>query len=102
MNEVKLLRLLSGETMLAKVLADDDKTVTLKDPLVIMVIPGKNANQHNIALVPWVEFSPDKTFELKSEHIVAIMTPDKKLESGYISQTSGIALPVNQGLILDS
>jgi hypothetical protein len=100
---VKLIRLLTGEELIAEMIADndDDNLVVIKNPLRIIVIPAKSTPQNpTVGFAPWMEFSEDKTFELDKSHILCIMNPMREFLNQYNSAFGGIIAPTTSSIIL--
>lgn len=90
---VKLVKLLTGEDLLADIVMTD-RTVIVKNPVRVIVMPNKlDPKTPQIGLAPWAEFSDDKSITLDRSHVVAIMTPVKEFINQYNSMFGGIVLP---------
>jgi len=99
-KDIKLIRLLSGEDLLTEVVSDTGFKVTIKNPLRVVIIPGKSTpNSPTVGLAPWAEFSEDDEFVLDNQHIIAIMRPVKEFVSQYNSAFSGIITPSSSLLV---
>lgn len=92
MAEVKLIRMSSGEDVVANITKQDEKTTTLENPIV--AIPTQ-AGQ--IGFAPWAPILDKKlkTVDVKNDFIVFIAEADedivnqfKKMYGGIISKTS--------------
>jgi hypothetical protein len=100
---VKLIRLLTGEELIAELVFDDNQTnkIVIKNPLRILVIPAKSTPQNpTVGFAPWMEFSEDKKFELDKQHILCIMTPMREFINQYNSAFGGIIAPTSSSIIL--
>lgn len=104
---VKIVKLLTGEELLAKVLPSSNEIVKMENPVRIVVIPQKPNMQYDpnrapsIGFAPWAEFSDDREFVIDKSHVVAIMTPIKQFVDQYNTMFSKIVTP-QSGLILPS
>lgn len=96
-QQVKMIRLFSGELILAKLSSidfSDKKTLTLQEPIKIIIVPGRTQNANpTIALLPWNEFSHDKSVDINTDYIVSIETPVKEFVTQYSSVVSGLMIP---------
>lgn len=96
---VKIIKLLTGEELIAKVLPSSDSVVILQNPVRIVVIPPDPRMQFdpkkssNIGLAPWAEFTDDKEFVLDKSHVLAIMNPIKEFATQYSSMFGGLVVP---------
>ena len=97
---IKIVKLLTGEEILAKVLPSSDYVVIMENPVRIVVMPNKiDPKTPNIGFAPWAEFSDDKTFTIDKSHVVAIMTPIKEFVNRYNTMFGKLVTP-QSGLIL--
>ena len=93
---VKLLRLKSGEDIIADVtLVDTEDTIKLENPAMLMPIPGHaHGGQVSMGFGPWAPFSDDKNFEIPRDWLVYISTPNMDLLNQYNQMFgSGIVVP---------
>ena len=96
MMNVKLLRLKSGEDIIADVtLVDTEDTIKLETPAMLMPIPGHaHGGQVSMGFGPWAPFSDDKQFEIPRDWLVYISTPNMDLLNQYNQMFgSGIVVP---------
>jgi len=94
MINVKLLRLKSGEDIIADVtLVDTEDTIKIENPAILMPM-GDKGGQMQMGFGPWAPFSDDKEFEIPRDWIVFISTPGKDLINSYNQMFgSGIVVP---------
>ena len=94
MINVKLLRLKSGEDIIADVtLVDTEDTIKVENPAILMPM-GDKGGQMSMGFGPWAPFSDDKEFEIPRDWIVFISTPGKDLINSYNQMFgSGIVVP---------
>ena len=96
MANVKIIKLITGEELLADVPLEHVDPLRIKNPVRIIVMPNKiDPKTPNIGFAPWAEFSDDKTFELDKDHILCIMTPIKEFVAQYTSMFGGIVIPTS-------
>ena len=93
MPNTKLVRLFSGEDILAKVISGSD-SVTLQEP--ILILP---AGEGRIGFSPYCPFT-ESDITVKNEHVVFIVEPTSALSDNYLQATTGITVPSNGGLIV--
>lgn len=102
-HNVKLIRMLTGEDIIAEVISDaiNSQKILIKNPVRVMLIPNKSTPQTpTVGFAPWFEFTEDKNFELDMTHVLCIMTPLKEFVNQYNATFSGIITPKTSGLIL--
>ena len=92
---VKLLRLKSGEDVIADVtLVDTEDTIKLENPAILMPMGDPKGGHMLMGFGPWAPFSDQKEFEIPRDWLVFISTPGKDLLNQYNSMFgSGIVLP---------
>jgi hypothetical protein len=97
---VKILKLITGEELLAKVLPSSTNVIKMENPVRIVVMPNKlDPKTPNVGFAPWAEFSDDKIFEIDKSHVLAIITPISQFTTQYSSMFSGLVLPTSNLLV---
>ena len=92
----KILKLITGEEILAEMVLDGPNTVNIKNPVRIIVMPNKiDPKTPNIGFAPWADFSEDKTFTLDKSHVLCIMEPIKEFVNQYNSMFGGLVVPTS-------
>lgn len=88
-SEVKIVRLNSGEELIAKV-TKNGETIRIEDPLVL--VP---TSQRAIALAPWLPYTTvkDDGIEIPVDRVMFIVTPHVELAKEHASAISGLVLP---------
>ena len=91
---IKLVRLKSGEDLVADIDINTD-AVTLENPAMIMPVGNPGADgQVQMGFGPWVPFAKSKTFEVPREHVVFIAVPADDIVNNYRQMFgSGIVVP---------
>lgn len=93
-TNVKLLKLINGEELVAELSNEDGSTVKIKNPVRIIMMPSKaDPKTPSVGLAPWAEFSEDKEIVLYKSHVLCIMTPIREFINQYNSIFGGIVLP---------
>ena len=72
---VKIIRLISGEELIGDW---NKETSTIISPVVMIPVA-----KDQLGFQPWIPYAEDDEVPLKEEHIVVVLTPDKKLENEY-------------------
>ena len=92
---VKLLRLKSGEDVIADVtLVDTEDTIKLENPAMLIPTGPSQGGQMQMGFGPWAPFSDDNKFEIPRDWLVYISTPGKDLLNQYNQMFgSGIVVP---------
>lgn len=85
-GDVVSIKLSSGEEMIARLAAEDDKHVTVTKPLMLM------ATEQGMGFAPYMfTVSPESKIKLKINSIICIVKSAKDAGDMYIKQTTGIA-----------
>lgn len=99
---VKLIKLLTGEDLIAEVVQSNDANeVMVRNPIRVVVLPNKvDPKTPSVGFAPWADFSEDKVVAINKSHIVTTMTPIKEFINQYNGMFGGIIAPSSSGLIL--
>ena len=90
---IKLLRLKSGEDVVAEVEESED-SVTLDNPAVIMPMGDPRGGNVQMGFGPWAPFSEDKQLEISKDWVVFITEPSTDIVNNYRQAFgSGIVVP---------
>lgn len=84
--EIKCLKLVSGEELLAKVTTEVD-AITVEDPCVVAIM-----GEGKLALIPWLPLAEKPVATIGNAHIIHSYVPSEQLISHYRQQTSGIQI----------
>ena len=100
MSEVKLLRLSTGEDIIAKV-GENDGGISLNKPFVIIpqqLGPGKPVQ---LMMSLYNAFGKSDTITIGQDKVVFMTDPKDEIKSSYEQNTSKILTP-NKGLITET
>jgi len=101
MKNIKLLKLITGEEILAEVLNGNlENTVVLKNVLRIVIMPSRDPSAPTVGLAGWAQFAKDDEVTLDRRHILAIMDPIDQFVDQYRQQFSGLVTPPLTQLII--
>jgi hypothetical protein len=93
MADIKILRFINEE-IIAEVVSQTDTTVTVKNPLRVVVIPNKtDPSNPNVGFAPYSEWIADKTLTLSKNMLVYVAEPITLFVNQYNSQFGGIVVP---------
>ena len=83
---IKVVRLVSGEELIGE--WNEEKTI-INNP-VIMVPIAKD----QLGFQPWIPYAEEEIMTFKEQHIIVVVTPDKKLQNEYNKiYGSGLIVP---------
>ena len=91
---VKLVRLKSGEDIIADIMAESAEIVKIKNPAMLMPMSDGRGNQVQVGLAPWMPFSEAKEFELPRDWVLLTTEPAQDIVNNYNQVFgSGIVVP---------
>ena len=95
--EVKLLRMQSGEEVVAEMVREGEYTYELSNPIVM--VPGRDGN---IGFAPWCPLVSKevKTITVRASHVTYVTLPTEQVVENYLEIFSPIITPNNKGLII--
>ena len=89
---IKAVRLVSGEELIGD--WNDEKYI-ITNPVVMLPV-GKD----QLGFSPWVPYVDEEEIHLKEQHIITVLTPDKKLQNEYNRVFgSGLIVPEDDKII---
>ena len=89
---VKLIRMWSGEDVIADLIKDEASSITITDPIV--AVPSQQQGQ--IAFAPWSPLSQKGEIEITSKYIVYTTDPQPDIIEQYNSMYGKISKPNNK------
>lgn len=93
---VKIVRFL-GEELIAEVTSEGVNTITVKNPLRIVVIPNKaDPRNPSVGFAPYCEWSKEQEFEISKNLFFFTAEPIPQFVQQYTAQFSGLILPETQ------
>lgn len=84
----KLVRLVTGENLLANV-TDNGSTLTLKKPAMIVMI-----NKGEVGLVPWIPFAKEESVTIATDKVLYCVDAEENTANEYSTGFgSGLVMP---------
>ena len=94
---VKLIKFLGGEEVIAEVLSDSGTALSVKNAVRIVVIPDKmDPKSPQVGLAPYLQFSDTKELSFNKALIVTTATPLTDFINQYNSLFGGIQLATSK------
>ena len=91
---IKLLRLKSGEDIVADIIGENSEFLIVKNPAMLMPVGDGRGNQVQVGLAPWMPFSTEKRFDLPGDWILLMTEPAPDIVNNYNQVFgSGIVVP---------
>ena len=92
-NGYRIIRLVNGEKLIAKITGSDKKKLFLERPMVIEGVIGTESinplmaiRKEYLILQNWIEFCKNNIVGVPKEHILTIYSPDDLLTKAYDTQ----------------
>lgn len=99
-KELKIIRMLTGEELIAEVIADGVQTIKVRNALRIVLMPSRNdPNNPTVGLAPYLQFSEDKELTLNKNCVITLATPIDEFVNQYNTTFGGLVVP-NSKLIV--
>ena len=95
-SNLKLVRLFTGEDILADIVEVGDKFIKVKDPVRVVVVPSKDETQPGIALAPFTHWSKDKEIDIYVHVVMCIMEPITEFKNQYNAIFGGLVMSENK------
>jgi len=89
--EVRVIKLLNGEEIVAEVLTEDDNSVKIQNPLFLTMKPDGSSG-----FMPWLPIALEKGTEItleKSKFMFPMLNPTKNVDAVYKSAFGAIITP---------
>ena len=91
MSEVKVLKLTTGEEVIARVEQQRDYMM-LEKPMTMAAVPGQTPGQMGFAMVPWMMAAKGDFIQLSLSHIVVETEAKGEIEKNYLASITGLSL----------
>ena len=94
-NDVKVLKLITGEEVMARVsndLSNGGGLIILNKPMILQAVPGQQTSQVGFALVPWFMAGKNENITISIDHVIAQDDPKVQYEKNYLSTITGLTL----------
>ena len=105
MTDVKLLRLTTGEDIVAEVTnqdyEDNAKTVTTRKKPFVLIPMAQNpsaSQESKLYFSPFIPFAENEEFDIKEEHIITVNEPKADIRDNYLNYIGAI-VPVEKKII---
>ncbi len=91
MSEVKVLKLTTGEEVIARVRQEGDNII-LEKPMTMAPVPGQTPGQMGFAMVPWMMAAKGDSIQISLSHIVVETEAKSEIEKNYLASITGLSL----------
>ena len=91
-NDVKVLKLITGEEVIARV-TEENNLITLDNPMTLQMIPPTTSTgQVGFALISWMKAAKNERVSISTEHIIAEDEASEQTEKNYLQMVTGLSL----------
>ena len=92
-NDVKVLKLITGEEVIARVSEEHNDLLTLEKPMTLQMLPpNTSTGQVGFALVPWIKAAKNDKTTISIEHILVTDEASDQTEKNYLQVITGLSL----------
>ena len=93
-NDVKVLKLITGEEVIARVTEEKNvDLITLEKPMILqMMAPDRTTGQIPFAMVPWMKAAKNEKITISIEHILVEDEASEQTEKNYLQLVTGLSL----------
>ena len=92
-NDVKVLKLITGEEVIARVSEERSDLITLEKPMTLQMIPPTTSTgQVGFALVPWMKAAKNDKATISIEHVLVTDEASDQTEKNYLQVITGLTL----------
>ncbi len=92
----QVLKLITGEEIIGKVLEDNEEYISLSNVRSIELV--ENDDGLSVRLYPYMYSSQDAELDFEYEHIITYCLPDEELEKTYLEQCLNIDISASFGV----
>jgi len=92
-NDVKVLKLITGEEVIARVSEERSDLITLEKPMTLQMLPpNTSTGQVGFAMVPWMKAAKNDKTTISIEHILVTDEASDQTEKNYLQVITGLTL----------
>ena len=91
-NDVKVLKLITGEEVIVRITEEENNLITLDNPMTLQMLPPTSTGQVGFALVPWMKAAKNEKVTISTEHILVEVEASDQSEKNYLQVVTGLSL----------
>ena len=92
-NDVKVLKLITGEEVIARVTEEKNNLITLEKPMTLQMLPpNTSTGQVGFAMVPWMKAAKNEKITISTEHILVEDEASEQTQKNYLQVVTGLSL----------
>ena len=91
-NDVKVLKLITGEEVIARV-SEENNLITLEKPMTLQMLPpNTSTGQVGFAMVPWMKAAKNNKATISIDHVLVTDEASEQTEKNYLQVVTGLSL----------
>ena len=102
MSDVKIVRLQTGEDVIAKMDKATMGNYTCEKPFVIIPTQSAPGKPVQLMMTPYMPYADDDIITIAMDKVVTTVKPKKEILASYQQNTSSILTPTKGGLITEN
>ena len=91
-NDVKVLKLITGEEVIARISTESSNLLILDKPMILQMMPANQQGQVGFAIVPWLMAGNSERITISTEHILAEDDVKPEIGKNYLANVTGLSL----------
>ena len=92
-NDVKVLKLITGEEVIARVSEESSNLLILEKPMTLQMLPpNTSTGQVGFAMVPWIKAAKNDKVTISIEHVLVTDEASSQTEKNYLQVITGLSL----------
>ena len=92
-NDVKVLKLITGEEVIARVSEEHNDLLTLEKPMTLQMLPpNTSTGQVGFAMVPWMKAAKNNKATISIDHVLVTDEASDQTEKNYLQVITGLTL----------
>ena len=91
-NDVKVLKLITGEEIIARVTEEKNNLISLEKPMILQMLAPNTTGQVGFALIPWMKAAKNEKVTISTEHIIAEDEGSEQTQKNYLQLVTGLSL----------
>ena len=92
-NDVKVLKLITGEEVIARVSEERSDLITLEKPMTLQMLPpNTSTGQVGFAMVPWIKAAKNDKVTISIDHVLVTDEASDQTEKNYLQVITGLTL----------
>jgi len=93
-NDVKVLKLITGEEVIARVSEEEHSDLLILDkPMTLQMLPpNTTTGQVGFALVPWIKAAKNDKATISIDHVLVTDEASDQTEKNYLQVVTGLSL----------